>query len=159
MKRQLHGKSSTYDNLCMIGRAISSSSSSDHLSSTPSTSSDSALSLNHQHHHHQQHHQNQHHHLLLQHQHQHQQHQHLVPYDAAYQSPNAVNTIAIIDEIAELKVKLKEANNYNEELKASFQQNLNELQMTIKECSNDKEKIMLKKLVRFLFFCLFFTKF
>lgn len=50
-----------------------------------------------------------------------------------------------IDEIVDLKMKLKESYAMNEELKASFRKNLLELESTLRECVDDKEKVMLKK--------------
>ena len=60
------------------------------------------------------------------------------------QSSGSVGS-SMIEEVVELRVKLKEAHAFNEELKASFQSNLNQLQLTIKECIEDREKILTKK--------------
>lgn len=65
---------------------------------------------------------------------------HLVP----SHSSGSINS-SMIEEVVELRVKLKEAQAFNEELKASFQSNLNQLQLTIKECIEDREKILTKK--------------
>ena len=51
----------------------------------------------------------------------------------------------LIDEVIDLKMKLKEAQSLNEQLKLSFKKNLSELQNTLGECVEDKEKLMLKK--------------
>ena len=55
------------------------------------------------------------------------------------------NGNGLIDEVIDLKMKLKEAQSLNEQLKISFKKNLNELQNTLGECVEDKEKLMLKK--------------
>ncbi len=46
----------------------------------------------------------------------------------------------------ELRMKLKESYATNEELKLTFKKNLTELQNTLSECVDDREKVMLKKL-------------
>ena len=60
-------------------------------------------------------------------------------------SSGPAGNASMIDEVVDLRVKLKEAHAFNEELKASFQNNLNQLQMTIKECIEDRDKILAKK--------------
>lgn len=49
------------------------------------------------------------------------------------------------DESSELKIKLKEAYVINEEIKTSFKKNLSQLQNTLRECVDDREKIVFKR--------------
>ncbi len=51
----------------------------------------------------------------------------------------------MFDELIDLRSKLKESFAINEELKLTFRQNLTELQSTLSECVDDKEKLMAKK--------------
>lgn len=56
-----------------------------------------------------------------------------------------MNMNNLIDEVVELRVKLKEAYSANEELKASFGKNLSQLESTLRDCMEEKEKFMFKK--------------
>lgn len=49
------------------------------------------------------------------------------------------------DEVNELRLKLKESYLANEELKCAFKKNLSQLQNTLRECVDDKEKLILKR--------------
>ena len=49
------------------------------------------------------------------------------------------------EEINELRMKLKEACVINDELKSSFKKNLAQLQNTLKECVDDREKLVHKR--------------
>ncbi len=51
----------------------------------------------------------------------------------------------MFDEVIDLRLKLKESYAINEELKVTFRQNLAELQSTLGECVDDKDKLMSKK--------------
>ncbi|CAF0906170.1 unnamed protein product [Brachionus calyciflorus] len=55
------------------------------------------------------------------------------------------NSNGLIDELVDLKFKLKEAQAKNEELKKSFKQNLNQFQSAFKNCVEDKDKLIDKK--------------
>lgn len=45
----------------------------------------------------------------------------------------------------DLRTKLKEAHLINEDLKTVFRKNLSQLEITLKECKEDKEILMTKK--------------
>lgn len=49
------------------------------------------------------------------------------------------------EDSSDLKIKLKEAYIINEEIKASFKKNLSQLQNTLRECVDDREKIVYKR--------------
>jgi len=51
----------------------------------------------------------------------------------------------MFDEVIDLRLKLKESYAINEELKVTFRQNLAELQSTLGECVDDKDRLMSKK--------------
>lgn len=55
------------------------------------------------------------------------------------------NSNGYVDELVDLRLKLKESYAVNEELKLTFRKNLGELQNTLSECIEDKDKFMLKK--------------
>lgn len=56
-----------------------------------------------------------------------------------------MNMNNLIEEVIQLRIKLKEANSVNEELKESFKKNLSQLEHTLRECIEDKERLMNKK--------------
>ena len=56
---------------------------------------------------------------------------------------NTNNSNNFVDELIDMRVKLKESYAINEELKLTFRTNLNELQNTLGECVEDKEKLMI----------------
>jgi hypothetical protein len=58
---------------------------------------------------------------------------------------NMNNMNNLIEEVIQLRIKLKEANSVNEDLKESFKKNLSQLEHTLKECIEDKERLMNKK--------------
>ena len=51
----------------------------------------------------------------------------------------------LIEEVIELRLKLKESYAINEELKLEFKKNLSQLQSTVKECVQDRDKLIGKK--------------
>lgn len=50
-----------------------------------------------------------------------------------------------VEELIDLRMKLKESYSINEELKYTFRKNLTELQNTLGECVQDKDKLMINK--------------
>ena len=55
----------------------------------------------------------------------------------------------LIEEVIDLKIKLKESYAINEDLKSEFKKNLSKLQNTVKECVEDRDQLMAKKWVFF----------
>jgi hypothetical protein len=58
---------------------------------------------------------------------------------------NGQTSAGFVDELIDLRMKLKESYAINEELKLTFRKNLGELQNTLGECVEDKDKVMAKK--------------
>jgi hypothetical protein len=50
-----------------------------------------------------------------------------------------------VDNVIDLRMQLKESQRFNEELKSSFKQNINQLKTSFQECLDDKEKVLQKK--------------
>jgi hypothetical protein len=51
----------------------------------------------------------------------------------------------LIEEVIDLKIKLKESYAINEDLKSEFKKNLSKLQNTVKECMEDRDQLMARK--------------
>jgi hypothetical protein len=60
-------------------------------------------------------------------------------------SNNRDNSSSWVDNVIDLRMQLKESQRFNEELKSSFKQNINQLKASFQECLDDKEKVIFQK--------------